>query len=81
MGQISPKWDKSGAFSDQISVHLARGAPDLSNLGSNLAHFGAKPTIPGPSLAFTYQQKMSVIDCSTPQTLKFTYQQTMPVTM
>ena len=24
--QIGPKWDKSGAFSDQISVHLARGA-------------------------------------------------------
>ena len=23
MGQIGPKWDKSGAFSDQISVHLA----------------------------------------------------------
>ena len=23
-GQIGPKWDKSGAFSDQISVHLAR---------------------------------------------------------
>ena len=26
VGQIGPKWDKSGAFSDQISVHLARGA-------------------------------------------------------
>ena len=24
VGQIGPKWDKSGAFSDQISVHLAR---------------------------------------------------------
>ena len=23
VGQIGPKWDKSGAFSDQISVHLA----------------------------------------------------------
>ena len=23
LGQIGPKWDKSGAFSDQISVHLA----------------------------------------------------------
>ena len=41
--QIGPKWDKSGAFSDQISVHLATGAkcseiwsekaPDLSHLG------------------------------------------------
>ena len=26
VGQIGPKWDKSGAFSDQISVHLAREA-------------------------------------------------------
>ena len=26
VGQIGPKWDKSGAFSDQISVHLAQGA-------------------------------------------------------
>ena len=25
VGQIGPKWDKSGAFSDQISVHLAPG--------------------------------------------------------
>ena len=23
LGQVGPKWDKSGAFSDQISVHLA----------------------------------------------------------
>ena len=30
MGQFGPKLDKSGAFSDQISVHMARGAgPDL----------------------------------------------------
>ena len=34
VGQIGPKWDKSGTFSDQISVHLARG------------HLEAKPTIP-----------------------------------
>ena len=26
VGQIGPKSDKSGSFSDQISVHLARGA-------------------------------------------------------
>ena len=25
VGQIGTKWDESGAFSDQISVHLARG--------------------------------------------------------
>ena len=28
VGQIGPKWDKSGAFSDQISVHLAPTIPD-----------------------------------------------------
>ena len=27
--QIGPKWDKSGAFSDQISVHLAPNLPPL----------------------------------------------------
>ena len=26
VGQKSPKWDKSGTFSDQISVHLAHRA-------------------------------------------------------
>ena len=26
VGQIGPKWDKSGTFSDQISVHLARSS-------------------------------------------------------
>ena len=55
-GRLDPKWDKSGTFSDQIPVHLAHRAkcteiwsekvPDLFNLGSNLTHFGAKPTIP-----------------------------------
>ena len=54
--RLDHKLDKCGTFSDQISVHLARWAkcteiwsekvPDLSNLGSNLTHFGAKPTIP-----------------------------------
>ena len=30
LGKIGPKWDKSGAFSDQISVHLAhRICPNL----------------------------------------------------
>ena len=43
LGQIGPKWDKSGSFSDQISVYLARRAkcteiwsekaPDFSHLG------------------------------------------------
>ena len=57
VGQIGPKWDKSGAFSDQISVHLAPPRQMHWNLiwkshgfvpyGANLTHFGAKPTIPG----------------------------------
>ena len=29
MGQIGPKWDKSGTFSDQISVHFGTAAPKL----------------------------------------------------
>ena len=46
VGQIGPKWDKSGAFSDQISVHLAR-EPRIRPIWATLTHFGAKPTIPG----------------------------------
>ena len=56
VGQIGPKWDKSGAFSDQISVHLAQGrqmhwnqiwkSPGFVTFRANLTHFGAKPTIP-----------------------------------
>ena len=36
VGQIGPKWDKSGAFSDQISVHVA--PPLLVRLISNGAN-------------------------------------------
>ena len=56
VGQIGPKWDKSGAFSDQISVHLAPRrqihwnliwkSPGFVPFGANLTHFGGKPTIP-----------------------------------
>ena len=35
VGQIGPKWDKSGAFSDLISVHLARTFSD--QISVNLA--------------------------------------------
>ena len=34
VAQIGPKWDKSGAFSDQISVHLAHRATLEPNLPS-----------------------------------------------
>ena len=60
MGQIDPKWDQSGAFSDQISVHLARGAkcteiwsekaPDWSHLGPIWPTF--EPNL-NPCLVFT----------------------------
>ena len=46
VGQIGHKWYKSGAFSDQISVHLAHLSPGFEPFGANLTHFGAKPTIP-----------------------------------
>ena len=45
VGQIGPKWDKSGAFSDQISVHLARGIwknAGFVALCANLAYFWTK---------------------------------------
>ena len=55
VGQIGTKWDTSGTFSDQISVHLAPGrqmhwnviwkSPGCVPFGANLTHFGAKPTI------------------------------------
>ena len=43
LGQIGPQIGQIRDISDQISVHLTNY---LSNLGSNLAHFGAKPTFP-----------------------------------
>ena len=43
VGQIGPKWDKFGASSDQISMHLAHG-PNLSilryvGISESLVHF------------------------------------------
>ena len=32
VGQIGPNWEKSGAFSDQISVHLAHRAHSSSQI-------------------------------------------------
>ena len=32
MGQIGLKWDKSGTFSDQISVHLGAPAPRCTEI-------------------------------------------------
>ena len=45
VGQIGPKWDKSGAFSDQISVHLAPRAKCTeiwSEKATDLSHLGSK---------------------------------------
>ena len=39
VGQIGPKWDKTGAFSYQISVHLARLKSDLKK-PRDLSHLG-----------------------------------------
>ena len=50
VGQIGPKWDKSGAFLDQISVHLARGA--------NLAQLNAIPDTPGPQQGCHFGHKI-----------------------
>ena len=44
-GPISPKWDKSGAFSDYISVHLAPNS-GFDSFGANLTHLGTKIDIP-----------------------------------
>ena len=32
MGQIDSKWDKSGTFSDQISVHFGATAPKCTEI-------------------------------------------------
>ena len=43
VGQIGPIWDKSGTFSDQISVHFG-AAPKCTEIGSekvpDLSHLG-----------------------------------------
>ena len=56
VGQIGPKWDKSGTFSDQISVRFGARAnmnwnliwkiPGFVPFAANLANFWAKPDIP-----------------------------------
>ena len=77
VGQIGPKWDKSGAFSDLISVHLAprakcteiwsEKAPDLTNLGSNLTHFRTKPTIPDSQTHIDEYRGISLHDVTSGQ--------------
>ena len=59
--RLNPKWDKSGTFSDRISVHF--GAPRQNVLkfdlkksricpiwANNDTYFGAKPCVPGLSV-------------------------------
>ena len=41
VGQISPKWDKSGTYSDQISVHF--GSPSQNVLKSDLNKSRIRP--------------------------------------
>ena len=42
MGQIGPKWDKSGTYSDQILVQLARLAKGWIQGTTGLSLSGAK---------------------------------------
>ena len=56
MGQIEPKYDKCGTFSDQISIHFASASQDVLKydlkksqicpVWANLTHFGPKSDIP-----------------------------------
>ena len=49
VGQIDPKWDKSGIFfSDHISVHFGSVSQNIliSDLKKIPDHFGVKPDIP-----------------------------------
>ena len=46
VGQIGPKWDKSGTFSDQISMKSDVKIPGFVQFVANLTLFGGKPTIP-----------------------------------
>ena len=58
LGQIGPKWDKPGTFSDKISVGLHCGTvrpnvlkSDLKKFGfvpfwANLTHFGLNSEVP-----------------------------------
>ena len=69
VGQIGPKWDKSGTFSDQISVHFNSKSsksqdllksdligPRFVSFGSNLTHFGPKSAIPSLNTTHIMQE-------------------------
>jgi len=50
VSQIGSKLDKSGTFSDQISVHFGSSRSEKSrflSFGANLTHFGSKSDISG----------------------------------
>ena len=65
--KLNPKLDKSGLFQIRFQyiwlIDPIKKVPDLSNLGSNLTHFGGNPTIPGskshksPALRWLVAQK------------------------
>ena len=44
--RLAQKWDKSGTFSDQISVHFG-SVSRFVLFRANLTHFAAKSDIPG----------------------------------
>ena len=46
VGQFGPKWDKSGTFSDHISVYFRLSEPGFVPFGFNLTYFGPKSDTP-----------------------------------
>ena len=61
VGQIDPKWDKSGDFFRSYSVHLARSIwsekiPGFVPFGVNFTHFGFKTGHPG-----LYRQQFCIL--------------------
>ena len=66
VGQIEPKLDKSGTFSDQISVHFGSTfVQEFDQFGFNLTHFGAKSEIADLLLEIRCRFSCYVLDFNT----------------
>ena len=56
VGQIGPKWDKSGTYPDKLLVHFGAAlksdlkSPGFVLFGANLTHFGSNSGHPGSYL-------------------------------
>ena len=73
VSQIYPKWEKSGTFSEQISVHFSRWVkmywnliwkkvPDLSHLGPIWSHVGPNLTSWMPDCEPNWKQMRHFVD-------------------